>query len=467
MMGHGGRGLVRPFKRVFAHVLKGDGAAWDPTSCGGFASSGFSTLSQGRRGVVAVGMSGGVDSSVAALLLQRQGYEVFGVYMRNWDSRDEAGGGHCTADQDYEDSQRVCKHLGIKLHHLDYQKQYWTQVFETFTQKFAMGLTPNPDLACNQHIKFDALLENALQMGADKLATGHYARLCQPQSGGPVQLLRGIDENKDQSYFLANVGADAFEKVLFPLGTLTKADVRNLAVSEGLVTATKRSSAGICFVGRRDFRDFISEYVEMKPGPFVCVDGNSHLGTHTGIAAYTHGQRAGISGVPKPFYVVGKNVENNTVFVAPGADHPALFCTSAVAGDPFWISGQPPKVLQDGQPLTCMFKARYRQSLEKCTVCFVDSNTEEAIAESMGVAGTETTEFASSSFCRVRHTLDEGKRLLQIRFEDPTRAITPGQALVLYDGDVCLGASVIAYPGPSLFEQNQLHEEDVQVSVSV
>ncbi|XP_073389896.1 uncharacterized protein [Physcomitrium patens] len=333
--------------------------------------------------------------------------------------------------------------------------------------KFAMGLTPNPDLDCNQHIKFDALLENALQMGADKFATGHYARLSRPQCGGPVQLLRGIDEDKDQSYFLASVGSAAFERVLFPLGGLTKAQVRDLALSEGLVTATKRSSAGICFVGRRKFRDFISEYVEMEPGPFVCVDGNTHLGLHTGIAAYTHGQRAGISGVPKPFYVVGKDVQNNVVYVAMGADHPALFCTSAVAGDPFWISGSPPKQLQDGQPLTCMFKARYRQSLERCTVCFLDSKNEVAVSQSMGVAGKHTSEFRSSDFCRPPHTLEEGTGLLQIRFEEPTRAITPGQALVLYDGDVCLGASVIAYPGPSLFEHNQLQEELIQASVNI
>lgn len=459
-----------PFKRMLAHVLLGGGQANHSTSRGSYAAckfgAAYSSLRE-RRGVVAVGISGGVDSSIAALLLQRQGYEVFGVYMRNWDARDEAGGGHCSADQDYEDAQRVCEHLGIKLHHLDYQKKYWTQVFENFTQKFAMGLTPNPDLDCNQHIKFDALLENALQMGADKFATGHYARLSRPQCGGPVQLLRGIDEDKDQSYFLASVGSAAFERVLFPLGGLTKAQVRDLALSEGLVTATKRSSAGICFVGRRKFRDFISEYVEMEPGPFVCVDGNTHLGLHTGIAAYTHGQRAGISGVPKPFYVVGKDVQNNVVYVAMGADHPALFCTSAVAGDPFWISGSPPKQLQDGQPLTCMFKARYRQSLERCTVCFLDSKNEVAVSQSMGVAGKHTSEFRSSDFCRPPHTLEEGTGLLQIRFEEPTRAITPGQALVLYDGDVCLGASVIAYPGPSLFEHNQLQEELIQASVNI
>lgn len=458
---------MRPFKQLCSQIL--NEKVWGNSSIlqEGFASCRrFSILRERKGGIVAVGMSGGVDSSVAALLLQRQGYEVFGVYMRNWDSQDEAGGGHCTADQDFEDAQRVCRHLGIKLHHLDYQKQYWTQVFETFTQKFALGHTPNPDLACNQHIKFDALLENALQIGADKLATGHYARLWRPQSGGPVQLLRGMDEKKDQSYFLASVGADAFENVLFPLGTLTKADVRDLALSEGLVTATKRSSAGICFVGRRDFRDFISEYVEMKPGPFVCVDGNRQLGTHTGIAAYTHGQRAGISGVPKPFYVVGKDVQNNVVFVASGANHPALFCTSAVAGDPSWISGHPPKVLQDGQPLTCMFKARYRQSLGRCTVCFMDSESKVANSQGMGVAGADTTEFECSSFCRVSQTLNEGKQQLQIRFEEPARAITPGQALVLYDGDVCLGASVIAYPGVSLFEQNQLQQQGIQVSVN-
>ncbi|CAK9273024.1 unnamed protein product [Sphagnum jensenii] len=379
-----------------------------------------SNSSSRRQPVVAVGISGGVDSSVAALLLKRQGYQVFGLYMRNWDSNDEAGSGNCTADQDYEDAQRVCKHLGIELFHVDYQKRYWVQVFESFMHDISLGLTPNPDLSCNQFIKFDALLEHAMQMGADNLATGHYARLHRPQSGGAVQLLRGADYDKDQSYFLASVGAAALERVQFPVGSLLKPEVRELAVSEGLFTASKRSSAGICFIGRRKFQDFIAEYVELKPGPFVSVDGHADLGMHIGIAAYTHGQRAGISGVPEAFYVAGKDVQNNIVFVAPGADHPALFSNSAVADSPFWISSETPKALKDGKPLKCTFKARYRQHLEECVVCFSNSTSREA---------------------------------LSVRFTHPLRAVTPGQALVLYDGDVCLGASILSYPGPSLFEQ--------------
>lgn len=293
-----------------------------------------------------------------------------------------------------------------------------------------------------------------MQMGADNLATGHYARLHRPQSGGAVQLLRGADYDKDQSYFLASVGAAALERVQFPVGSLLKPEVRELAVSEGLFTASKRSSAGICFIGRRKFQDFIAEYVELKPGPFVSVDGHADLGMHIGIAAYTHGQRAGISGVPEAFYVAGKDVQNNIVFVAPGADHPALFSNSAVADSPFWISSEAPKALKDGKPLKCMFKARYRQHLEECVVCFSNSTSREALSVGMGVAASKSSEFTPSTFCRLHKSQwQDSKQQLQVRFTHPLRAVTPGQALVLYDGDVCLGASILSYPGPSLFEQ--------------
>ncbi|CAM6127299.1 unnamed protein product [Calypogeia fissa] len=414
---------------------------------------------------VAVGISGGVDSSIAALLLQRRGYRVFGIFMRNWNSSDEAGSMACSMEQDYEDARRVCKHLGIKLYEVDYQRRYWMDVFESFTRDCAVGLTPNPDLACNQHIKFDALLENANELGADRLATGHYARLVHPQGGKPVQLLRAIDKEKDQSYFLASVAGHALERVIFPLGSLCKSEVRNLAVSEGLITANKRSSAGICFVGRRNFADFISEYVDMNCGPFISVEDGSQVGTHEGIAAYTHGQRARIGGKPEAFYVVGKDVSNNAVFVALGPNHPGLFCTSAVADSLAWIAGEPPPALAEGRVVKCLYKARYRQAVEECSVCLASANSEEALIQGFGVAGKTSGEFVPSSFCRLQPVPLCGQ-LLQVRFTKSARAITPGQALVLYDGDVCLGAARLVHPGPTLFEQNRDAGEWQVVKVS-
>ncbi|KAL2645503.1 hypothetical protein R1flu_013090 [Riccia fluitans] len=421
-----------------------------------FFSGSSSSVKGSWNPVVAVGLSGGVDSSVAALLLKRQGYKVFGVYMRNWDPSDEAGVTACTAEQDYEDARLVAKHLGIELYEVDNQRRYWTEVFESFTRDFTTGLTPNPDLACNRYIKFDALLEQAKQLGADKLATGHYARL-HYGDGQNVQLLRGVDQEKDQSYFLASVDGTALRSVLFPLGCMIKSDVRNLAISEGLITANKRSSAGICFVGRRKFSDFIAEYVDSTPGPFIAVNNGAVLGTHEGIPAYTHGQRARIGGKPEPWYVVGKDVPNNSVFVAGGPEHPALFCTAAVADSLSWISGALPAELAKGGVLRCQYKARYRQPVEDCTVCLASSESQEARKEGMGATLTQSKRFTPSSLSRLQSIPAQGEQL-QIKFSKPARAITPGQALVLYDGDVCLGAARLQHPGPSLFEQKGAEE---------
>ncbi|BBN12749.1 hypothetical protein MPTK1_5g22570 [Marchantia polymorpha subsp. ruderalis] len=401
--------------------------------------------------VIAVGLSGGVDSSIAALLLKRQGYRVFGVYMRNWDSSDEVGGTACSAERDYEDARLVAKQLGIELYEVDNQKRYWTDVFESFTSDFSTGLTPNPDLACNRYIK------QAKQLGADKLATGHYARLGLSRDGQQFQLLRGIDHDKDQSYFLASVAGSALQSVMFPLGSLIKSDVRKLAATEGLITAQKRSSAGICFVGRRNFSDFISEYVDMKPGPFIAVNSGAEIGTHDGIPSYTHGQRARIGGQPEAWYVVGKDVPNNSVFVAAGPEHPALFCTTAVADGLSWISGALPAELAEGRVLKCLYKARYRQPVEECTVCLASADSEEALREGMGIAFTNSRKFLPSSLCRLQSVAMQGEQL-QIKFLNPARAITPGQALVLYDGQVCLGAARLLHPGPSVFEEDFEHE---------
>ncbi|KAL3698845.1 hypothetical protein R1sor_012921 [Riccia sorocarpa] len=406
--------------------------------------------------VVAVGLSGGVDSSVAAMLLKSQGCKVFGLYMRNWDPSDEAGLTACTAEQDYEDARQVAKHLDIELYQVDNQRRYWTEVFESFTKDFSTGLTPNPDLACNRYIKFDALLEQAKQLGADKLATGHYARV-RSADGQTMQLLRGVDHEKDQSYFLASVDGTALRSVLFPLGSMIKPDVRKLAISEGLITAKKRSSAGICFVGRRNFADFISEYVDSKPGPFIAVNTGAVVGTHDGIPAYTHGQRARIGGKPRPWYVVGKDVLHNSVFVADGPEHPALFCTTAVADSLSWISGSLPTELTNGGVLRCQYKARYRQPVEECVVCLANSQSQEARKEGMGAAFTDSIKFTPSSWSRLGPVPVQGEQL-QIKFLKPARAITPGQAFVLYDGNVCLGAARLLHPGLSLFEQGGAEE---------
>ncbi|KAJ7557488.1 hypothetical protein O6H91_05G128600 [Diphasiastrum complanatum] len=328
------------------------------------------------------------------------------------------------------------------------------KIMKMLEKEFSMGRTPNPDLPCNQYIKFDALLEQALHMGADWLATGHYARLSQSQEGS-WQLLRGVDRNKDQSYFLASVGQAAFHKVIFPLGSLLKSEVRKIATEAGLQTANRRSSAGICFVGRRQFSEFIAEYVDMIPGPFVSVTDKAVLGTHTGLPAYTFGQRARIAGATEAWYVVGKDVKNHIVFVAQGSAHPALYCKSAVADSLFWISGQPPKNLQVNKPLNCLFKARYAQALRACSVSLLYARPDEMSVQrdfSTAIDG-----FKPSQFCCMQNVSDgssseDPTSLLKVHFQSPAKAITPGQALVLYSGDICLGGGLIHFPGPTLFE---------------
>eukprot|EP00897_Mesotaenium_endlicherianum_P001879 jgi/Mesen1/1719/ME000138S00578 len=350
---------------------------------------------------VAVGMSGGVDSSVAALLLQQQGYKVHGLFMRNWDPMDEAGGGECKGEMDYLDALQVARHLEIELEVVDYVQRYWVEVFETFVDECGKGLTPNPDLDCNRFIKFDALLQHSLRGGAHKLATGHYARTRLDSCTGHVQLLRGRDSSKDQSYFLASVGQRALQQVLFPLGAMSKGEVRQVAASAGLLTAHKRSSAGICFVGRRKFADFIGEYVEARRGPLISVEGGAPMGEHDGIAAYTHGQRARIAGAPVPWFVAGKDLPRGIIFVAPGSDHPALFCTSAVADSLFWVAGEPPEVLKQGGVMQCRYKSRYGQPAEPCTVALAHASSPAALRAGMGLAAQGRAEFLPSTFCRL------------------------------------------------------------------
>lgn len=340
---------------------------------------------------VVVGMSGGVDSSVSALLLREQGYRVVGLFMKNWEECDERG--VCRASQEYEDVVRVCEQLGIDYYSVNFVEEYREAVFAGFVADYQAGLTPNPDVLCNREIKFKVFLEKAMSLGADFLATGHYCRL----DGG--RLLKGLDPEKDQSYFLHAVRREAFEKVLFPVGHLMKREVRKIAREHGLATSEKKDSTGICFIGKRDFKPFLSQYVGIKAGYFKRLDGTV-VGEHEGMAFYTLGQRKGmgLGGEGDAWYVVGKDVGENVVFVERGADHPALFSNALRAGQFTWV-GDAPK----SGPFRCKAKVRYRQEERWCTL--------------------------------------DGDRVL---FDEPQRAVTPGQSVVFYEGEVCLGGAVIA-----------------------
>lgn len=351
---------------------------------------------------VIVGMSGGVDSSVSALLLQQQGYEVEGLFMKNWEEDD--GTEYCTAKEDLADAQAVADRLGIKLHEANFAAEYWDNVFEHFLEEYRAGRTPNPDILCNREIKFRAFLDYATTLGADCIATGHYART--GSRDGYTTLLKGLDSNKDQSYFLHQVGSQELARTLFPLGGMDKSEVRTLAEQAGLATARKKDSTGICFIGERRFKDFLQQYLPAQPGTIESVDGEV-LGQHQGLMYHTIGQRQGlgIGGLADhkdaPWYVVGKNLERNVLLVAQGSDHPALYHDALRAGDIFWISGSVPEL-----PLSCRAKIRYRQPDQACEV----------------------------------QTTATGYR---VQFEQPQRAITPGQSVVFYQGAECLGGGVI------------------------
>lgn len=348
---------------------------------------------------VVVGMSGGVDSSVAALLLKEQGYDVVGIFMKNWDDTDEFG--VCTATEDFDDVVRVCNQLDIPYYSVNFEKQYWDKVFTYFLDEYRAGRTPNPDVMCNKEIKFKAFLDHALSLGADYLATGHYAQVARDVNG-KVQLLRGNDDNKDQTYFLNQLDGKILEKVMFPLGHLPKKEVRKIAADYGLVTADKKDSTGICFIGERNFKSFLSEYLPAQPGKMKTLDG-VEKGKHDGLMYYTIGQRQGlgIGGSGDPWFVIGKNLEENVLYVAQGFDNEYLYSDALVATDINWI--QPEAV---SETFTCTAKFRYRQEDSEVTV-----------------------------------TLKNDKAY--VVFKDRQRAITPGQAVVFYQGDVCLGGGTI------------------------
>ncbi len=351
---------------------------------------------------VIVGMSGGVDSSVAALLLRQQGYQVEGLFMKNWDEDD--GTEYCTAKDDLADADAVCQRLGIKLHTANFAAEYWDNVFEHFLAEYAAGRTPNPDILCNREIKFKAFLDYAELLGADFIATGHYAHKRDSEQG--AQLLKGLDNNKDQSYFLHAVAGSEFARTLFPVGELEKPEVRRLAEAHGLLTHNKKDSTGICFIGERRFKDFLEKYLPAQPGEIENVDGEN-MGRHSGLMYHTIGQRQGlgIGGVKgagdDAWYVVDKDLARNVLVVAQGAQHPRLFKRGLRLSSIHWIDGQAPRL-----PLRCMAKNRYRQADQACTI----------------------------------NADDDG---FHVDFEEAQRAITPGQSAVFYSGDICLGGGVI------------------------
>ena len=354
---------------------------------------------------VIVGMSGGVDSSVSAYLLMQQGYQVEGLFMKNWDEDD--GTEYCTAKEDLADAQQVCDKLGIKLHQANFAAEYWDNVFEYFLAEYKAGRTPNPDILCNREIKFKAFLEYAKVLGADLIATGHYVR--RHDQNGQTRLLKGLDPNKDQSYFLHAVGGHEIAQTLFPVGELEKPEVRRIAEQQGLVTATKKDSTGICFIGERRFRDFLKQYLPAQPGAIETDLGNV-IGEHQGLMYHTLGQRqglgiGGLSGYSDdPWFVAGKDLERNVLIAVQGKNHPLLFKEWLTASQIFWVNDEPEL------PLRCTAKVRYRQDDQPCVI--------EATAN--------------------------GYRVV---FDQPQRAITPGQSVVFYNGDVCLGGGVIEHTG--------------------
>ena len=353
---------------------------------------------------VIVGMSGGVDSSVSAYLLQQQGYQVTGLFMKNWEEDDDTE--YCSAAADLADAQAVCDKLGIELLTINFAAEYWDNVFEHFLEEYKAGRTPNPDILCNKEIKFKAFLEYAAEdLGADYIATGHYVR--RRDINGTTQLLRGLDSNKDQSYFLYTLSHDQVAQSLFPVGELEKPEVRRIAEQLGLITAKKKDSTGICFIGERKFRDFLARYLPAKPGPIMTVDGQE-IGQHDGLMYHTLGQRKGLKiggtreGSDEPWYVVDKDVENNILIVAQGHEHPRLMSAGLIAQQLDWVSREPLT-----QPMRCVVKTRYRQEDIPCTVTPL------------------------------------GDDKISVRFDNPVAAVTPGQSAVFYQDEVCLGGGVI------------------------
>ena len=351
---------------------------------------------------VVIGMSGGVDSSVAAILLKKQGYNVVGLFMRNWDStinndyfgNPDLDNDICPQEQDYNDALAVCKKIGIPLHRVDYVKEYWDNVFTYFLDELKKGRTPNPDVMCNKYIKFDLFYKKALELGADYIATGHYAKLIDGK------LCKASDKNKDQSYFLAYVDKNVFKNVLFPLHDIEKPEVRKIALEYDLVTAKKKDSTGICFIGERNFKNFLKNYLPNQNGKIVDIETGKELGIHNGLMYYTIGQRKGLNlgGNTSKHFVAKKDLEKNILYVASGDENKYLFSNSALIKDFNFLT--------DKRVGECSCKFRYRQQDVSCTVEYLDNNK------------------------------------IMVHYNN-VKAVTPGQFCVLYDGDLCLGGGII------------------------
>lgn len=359
-----------------------------------------------RRPRVVVGMSGGVDSSVTAWLLKEQGYEVIGLFMKNWEDDDDSE--YCSTRQDWIDVVSVADLIGVDVEAVNFAAEYKDRVFADFLREYSAGRTPNPDVLCNAEIKFKAFLDHAMSLGADTIATGHYARVRQaPDASGRFELLKALDHTKDQSYFLHRLNQAQLSRTLFPLGEIPKTRVREIAAEIGLPNAKKKDSTGICFIGERPFRDFLNRYLPTSPGPMLTPEG-TRVGEHIGLAFYTLGQRKGIGlggsrdGNGDAWYVARKDMATNTLYVVQGHEHPWLLSATLRAADLSWVSGTAPA---DGAQISA--KTRYRQSDAPCAV----------------------------------DAVDEGG--LSLRFADDQWAVTPGQSAVLYDGDVCLGGGII------------------------
>lgn len=350
---------------------------------------------------IAIGLSGGVDSSVSAYLLKEQGIDVIGIFMKNWEEDDTAG--FCPAAQDRIDAEKVAEKLGIPFYAINFAAEYWNHVFEYFLAEYQAGRTPNPDILCNKEIKFKAFLNYAKSLGCEKIATGHYAQL--RENSGRFELLRAVDLNKDQTYFLYTLQQAQLSKAIFPIGGLPKPEVRKIAEAQGFENAKKKDSTGICFIGERKFKEFLQRYLPAKPGLIVTAQGKV-LGEHQGLMYYTIGQRQGIGvggvkGASSPWYVAQKDLVNNHLVVVAGHDHPLLYQDQLCAQDLHWVAGQAPY-----EKFTCTAKTRYRQKDAACDV--------EVVGEQ-----------------------------IKVKFKAPQWAITPGQSIVLYQHEVCLGGGVI------------------------
>jgi tRNA-specific 2-thiouridylase len=357
---------------------------------------------------IVVGLSGGVDSAVTAWLLKQQGHEVIGIFMKNWEDDDDSE--YCSSRQDFLDAASVADVIGIELEHVNFATEYKDRVFSEFLREYSAGRTPNPDVLCNAEIKFKAFMDHAMRLGAEQIATGHYARV--RRVGSQVQLLKGLDASKDQSYFLHRLNQSQLQRTLFPVGELKKSEVRRIAQEIGLPNAAKKDSTGICFIGERPFREFLNRYLNQTPGPIV-DDRGRRIGEHVGLSFYTLGQRKGIGvgglkayknadGSNDAWYVARKDVVNNVLYIVQGHDHPWLLSSTLRADQASWVAGEAP----EARALSA--KTRYRQADVACEVA------------------------------------PQGESDFALKFMDAQWAVTPGQSAVLYDGDVCLGGGIIA-----------------------